>query len=384
MAGWQRTRRWLGGYVRRKAGGPEVWVVERMVAGRRIHRALDARSEREALTTLARLEAGLVERTPEGQPVVVLDSNLRDEYRAHQLAAGVTPDWATEMKRGLDWWMSVLPTLTLQHLQLRDLRAALGELTTRRPQRIKAIKGLCTWLREEGRLKASEDPAADLRVPRATPAKLRRRKVVDLEVLRRTFACLRQPYRDILTVQLASAWHISEVRRWALSGELLPAPAPKGTGAPELLGVLVTWQAKSGEPTRTPVVHPEHLEAARRLRALVRGPEAERWFPGPTAVSKALRQACDAANRQALVELGPTTDGSRRVPRWSLGQMRHTVLTAARQGGAAIHEIAAFAHHRSQRTTTAFYLDLLEPVERVPLLRLVPDAGAGGAGAKAS
>lgn len=375
---WRRTRKWLGGYVRRKGTGPEVFVVERMVSGRRIHRALDARNEREALTALARLEAGLAERAPSGSPVVQLDAQLRDEYQAYQLGAGVTAEWAAEMRRGLDWWMQRLTTVTIQHLELRDLRAALAdEVTSRHPHRIKAIKGLTRWLREQGRLKPSEDPAVDLRVPRVRAERLRRRKVVDVEVLRRTHAVLRAPYRDILTVQLASAWHISEVRRWASTGELLPGVrggrAASSTSSPPegtLLGVLVTWQAKSGEPTRTPIVHQEHLDAALRLMALRRG--GGRWFPGATAISKELRRACDEANRLAIAELGPLEDGSRRVPQWSLGQMRHTVLTLARERGASIADIAAFAHHRSQRTTTQFYLDLREPVERVPVLRLVP------------
>jgi hypothetical protein len=195
---------------------------------------------------------------------VVITADLVDKYHAHQLAAGITLEWADEVSRCLADWTDAFGGRDIRTLKLHvDIKPALARKDwKRKPHRIKALKGFFRWLREErGLLERVDDPTLDLRVPQVTPEKWRRRKVVAPELVQLVLTKLEQPARDVLHLLTATAWHLSEVYRFAAEGELVRVAQQEGGP----LAVLIT-KHKSGELTRTPVLYKEHLEAAQRLR----------------------------------------------------------------------------------------------------------------------
>jgi hypothetical protein len=355
---------WLGGYVRTGKGGRRTFIIDKWIRGHHFHLSTRCNTERAALRQYERFEADPWGFTPLGE---------------HSDAVFITPElvtefglWMRDVKRNSrEWILGVLNFLgdwglalrgkDLRRLNVqRDLKPPLNKWKSQR-QRVEAIKSFCTWLRtEKGILNKANDATQDFRIPPATAEKTRRRKVVAEENLQRVMALLSDVTRDVMTLQLGTAWHISEVRRFAQHGEILSAPG--------LLAVLVT-KHKSGELTRTPITEPEHLAAAKRIRE-------RKHIPINTTLARNLRVACDSIRREQELAGVPEKD---RMPHFRLGQMRHTVLTIAVARGATPEQAAQFAHHRSSATTKRFYIDLAVPVVTVPVLRLVkkPEEGTG-------
>lgn len=337
-------KRWLGGYVRVAKRGP-VFIIERWARGARFHVSTGCSTERAALKELERFEADPAGYVPNGgTDALRLTAEMALEYRVHQLAQGVTPEWANEVGRCLADWIDILGRHDLRRLSLhRDLKPALDRWRTRRGGRIKALKGLFRWLRQErGLVTHSQDATVDLRVPQSRPEKWRRRKIVPPEDVAAVLRHLPPETADVLHLLSATSWHLSEVRRFAEGGEIA-----QPVGAPTVLAVLIVRQ-KSGELTKTPVGYVEHLEAARRIRSS--GQVASR-----VTLARHMRIACRAAG----------------VPWFGLGQMRHTVLTWAVEDGASLKDAAEFAHHRSEATTRRWYVDLNVPRAPLPVRRLL-------------
>lgn len=346
----KRVGRWLGGYVRSTSDGRKVYVIERWGNGARWHISTGCMTERAALKELERFEENPAGYRPRGEDGLAFTADLVLAYRDHQLARGVTSEWAAEVARCLAEWMVELGgKVDLRSLDLhRDLKPALARWTTRRPHRIKALKGFFHWLREErGLVRRAQDPTLDLRVPQARPEKQARRKVVPPEDVQAVLLKLPPATRDLLHFLTATAWHLSEARRFAEGGEIA---TPMG-GDGSALAVLIV-RHKSGDLTKTPILYPEHLEAAKRLKE--RGS-----LPKRMTLARHMRKACAAAG----------------VPWFGMGQMRHSVLTWGVERGATLEGAAEFAHHRSKATTQRFYVDLAVPKTAVPILRLVEGKG---------
>lgn len=334
---------WPGGYIRTGARGRRVFIIERFVGGRRFHVSTRCSTLTAAMKQLERFETSPDLYHPAGHDSGLrLTAELALEYAKHQVATGCTKEWAKEMGRCLTAWLTVLGTRDLRGLSLhKDIKPALEAWPKRKAQRIKALKGFCRWLRvEKGLLRHSEDPTVDLRVPQPSPERFRRRKVVAPEDVAAVLKVLPQPARDVLHLLTATAWHLSEVRRFVTAGELV-----ERAGGP-VLAVLLT-RHKSGELTRTPLVFAEHLDTAKRLRAMAD-------LPTRMTFSRQMRAACDEAG----------------VPRFGMGVMRHSVLTWASERGATLGAAAAFAHHHNESTTRRFYVDMAEPVAPIPVLQL--------------
>jgi site-specific recombinase XerD len=351
-------KKWLGGYIRKGKAGP-TYVIERWISGVHFHVSTRCRTERAALKALERFEAD-----PHGfaalvvpDDAVTISAELVEAFRAACTKRGNTAEWVRQKANYLAQWAEDLGGRDLRNLSVaRDLVSALDERETCRRGRIEAIKDFCAYLRERELLKLGDDATVALKVPQATPAKHRRRRVVAEEHVRLVLehGQLPEATRDVLELQTGTGWHISEVRRFAQNGEIV---RPVG-GKP--LAVLVT-RHKSGDLTRTPISTPEHLAAAERLRKRGR-------IPIPETVSLNMKAACERI-RQEQRDAGVAEKDL--MPHWRLGSMRHTVLTWAVQHGATPAEAAEFANHRSITTTKRFYLDLAVPTVSVPVLRLV-------------
>jgi integrase len=353
---WRRVKPWVGGYVRQKVSdsgelkGPLVYVIEKWIDGIRFHASTRCNTEGAAFRQLARFQADPTEYTAAGSgtktAAVRLTDELVDEYFDYQLAKGCTLEWAAEMSRVLGDWTERIGDLDLRHLSLHtDLKPVLETWPKRKSQRIKGLKGFMRWLRtEKGLVTHSQDATVDLRVPPSRPEKWERRKVVPSEDVQAVLLKLEQPYRDILHLLTATAWHITEVRRFVEGGEIVMV----ASGEP--LAVLMT-RHKGGEIARTRIDYPEHLEAAQRLLAL-RGKLS--WPKGMTFV-RVMKAVCASAE----------------VPVFQLGVMRHSVLTWAYELGGLMPALRDFAGHKSENTTRRFYVDAAVPQGKIPVLRLL-------------
>lgn len=356
----KRVGKWEGGYIA-QTRGRRVFHVERRRGGEYVHFSTGCSTLAGARAELARWEADPSYRPgAEAAGAVRLDAELVRGYRQHMREQRLSAEWIDEVVRCLADWAEELGGRDLRVLSLqRDLVGTLdrwkvappalrrhrgGRVATgARPHHIKAIKGLFRWLRQRGVVERAKDATLDLAVPQARPEKLRRRKVVPPEDVQAVLQQLPQPTRDVLHLLTATAGHLSEVRRFAEGGEL--AQPLDG----QVLAVLVTRQ-KSGDLTRTPLLYPEHLAAAQRLRQLG-------GLPKRMTLARHMRAACEAAG----------------VPWFGLGQMRHSVATWARAAGAPVAEVAEFTGHHSPQTLRRFYLDL-EHAAPIPIRRLAPEA----------
>lgn len=343
----KRVGKWLGGYVRQTKEGKRVFIIEKWGRGSRWHVSTGCNTERAALKELERFEDNPAAYRPAQHDALrsVMDAELILGYRKFQLAKGLSPEWVDEVARCLADWMVALNGRDLRTLDLfHDVKPCLELWDTRLPHRIKALKGFFRWLRsEKGLVSRQQDPTLDLRVPVARPEQQTRDKVVPPEDVQAVLKCLKQPTRDVLLLLTATAWHLSEVRRFSEAGEILD---PIGQGSEGVLAVLLV-RHKNGDLVRNSLIYEEHKAAAERLRA--RG-----GLPKRMTLARHMIAACDEAG----------------VPWFGLGQMRHTVLTWAKQAGASLAELSEAAHHRSEQTTRRFYVN--EKVPRaIPTVRLV-------------
>lgn len=347
----------LGGYIRTGKNGRPTYVIDRWIGGVHFHVSTRCHTERAALKQLERFEANPQGYSPldaDEAPLTITSALLEDYRRFMREKKRNTVDWTGNVIRFLGDWAEDLAGKDLRRLSLaRDVEPRLDERKTSRRHRIEALKGFCSWLRLKEILTTADDATMALRVPQAEPAKNKRRRAVSLDLAELVLPKLPAVTADVLQLQSGTAWHISEVRRFASDGEIVRPIS----GAP--LAVLVT-RHKSGDLTRTPVDDPEHLAAAERLRA--RG-----HIPIRETLVRHMKAACDAVREEQRKAGVPE---EKLMPHWRLGVMRHSVLTHAVQQGATIEQASEFAHHRSKVTTARHYIDLAVPTVAVPVRSL--------------
>lgn len=337
-----RVGKWPGGYIRRTKAGADVYVLERWVRGVHFHASTRCNSLRAAMKHLERFEASPQQYLREEKRLVEglqLTDDLVKRWAAHAKRQGLSEKYIGETQRFLADWAEALDGEDLRRLTLATLQSAL-RTRKQRPHRIIAVKTFFSWLRTaEGLLRHEDDATLDLPVPQASPEKQLRRKIASQANVMKVFPFL--DFREAAVLQLlcATAWHVEEVRRFAMGGEL-------AAGVGDVLAVAQV-RHKSGELTRTPLKHPVHVFAAESVRVGGRLPEA-RWL------NRALHFGCDAAG----------------VPHFQLGHMRHTVLTWAKDAGASMADLAEFAGHKSPVTTRRFYVDQAVPTVAVPTVVL--------------
>ena len=349
MALNRKGGKWPGGYVSVGDDGQQLFVIEKMLKGRRYHVSTGAHDWVQAGKQWERFSAAPDAYEPQQagptrpEEPLYLTADLVLEYRKWMLSRinSTTTRHANEMAHRLADWTEDLAGVDLRRASLRDdLKPAVERRGTSRQHRIIAIKGLYAWLRrEKGLLTSAQDPSLDLAVPQASPEKHHRRKAVPLKDVRATLAKLKGSYRDCLLLLASTGWHVSELERFVRDEEARVAP-----GAGAVLGVLQV-RHKSGETTRTPVVDPDVLGAAKRLRK--RGEV-------PRKLNDAIYAACDKA----------------KVTRFSPGVMRHSVATWAIEAGQSPEQVAEFLGHKSKSTTLKFYADVAVPTVTLQLPKL--------------
>jgi integrase len=362
MSERKRVPGWPG-YLHKQKNGLSLFIIEKMINGRRYHVSSGAHSMKAARVQLERFEADPSRYDPRGDAGerVRLSSGLIEEWEAYQLAKGNTPVYVRDQARKVGMWAVKLRGADLRSLTLRHLREGLQGLSATK-HRIIAIKSFFSWLRtEKGLVTTAQDATLDLKVPQAEPEKRRRRKVVPWESVEKVLAHLAaqaeldrwrpkgqgdriapgldaERRRDCLLLLTATGWHVTELQRFIRGGEVVR----QASGS--VMAVLIV-RHKGGELARTPVTHREHLDAAERLRASGKAPRF---------LEKRHRAVCVAAG----------------VPPFGLGVMRHSVATWAVEAGATPDAVARFLGHKDKRTTERFYVDVAVPTNVIPLRRV--------------
>lgn len=356
---------WEGGYWRLDGRGRRVYVIRRQVGGKRYEVSTRARNEPAAVAQLRRFEADPEDYDPRGRVrpnPIYLDVKLADAFLAWSAkpkaegGRGNTGRWVHEQKLYLDWWAERLKGVDLRRLSYEEQVTPAMEAAKSQRQRGATLLALYRYLRKERGLPLTEDPVhGRLTFGEPEPEQLKRSKVIPTEHIDLVIEHLTSPWRDALTIQAGTAWHVTEVERFAVGGII--EPLPKNAQQEGVAGVLVCPRHKSGDPHRTRV-SAAVLEAAKRL--LSHGSFATgHKGRGGTAYNRAIRAACAAVKRP---------DGGVGIPPFTVGMIRHSVATHAVNACGSVQAVAEFLGHRTKKTTARFY-STFASVAKVPTLR---------------
>lgn len=337
---WKDGEKWLGGYVRvrkRRVG----FIIERRLESKRWHFNTRCNTESAALKVLERFQAD-----PHNYfrsniaKKLVLTEDLIKRFVAFQLsgADAVTPKHAVYLARYLNDWRGHFGERSLRGLSLHELKRWLAERKGAHGLRIAALKVFFAWLREEeGTLRHAEDVTLDWPVPQAVPAQRRKPKALTLDTVIAILPHLSDGDREVVAFLCGTGWHLTEVSRFAKSGEILA-----GQRDGDLATLVVLHKNREREPTA--LTQQAHVDVAHRLRA--RGQLA------PYAFSRRFGDASEAAG----------------LPRVTAGVFRHTFATWAKAAGGELTAISRFLHHKDPRTTRKFYIDMGLAPEAVPVV----------------
>ncbi len=358
-------RAWQGGRVRTKHGKP-VWLIERMVNGRRYHIQLDVRSDAAALAELALFERDPVAYQTKADAQVA-DTNAPeprltpDTLKAFlkYLKAEGSPErrprterYRKNVKAYLTWWDTKLKGRDLRTVKLRDLHAALDTETTARKQRIIVIKSFCTWLRQRGDIERQHDATLDLPVPK--PERVKRFKGYPMHQLEALYPFIADTsVRAVIAIRCKTGMHHTEIDRLAHGeGEIIPL-----SGQGQIAGVLY-FDHKKGAP-HIVSVDTHLLGLAQHLRERGACP-AESWIYKQT----------DLAAAMATEKTGKPVESIRP------GELRHSFAQWAEnfgerafpaRRGIPLEGVSAAMGHESTSTTHRFYRGL-----RIPPLTVLP------------
>ncbi len=351
---WEGGRKWLA------VDGTTTFYIRRQVNGRRYVVSTGATTRRSALAQLERFEKDPEAYQPGGEvvrePVYLTNKNVEAFLAWSKKDRQNSPAWVEKQRRILAWWQKKLGATNLRRATLQDHIIPPLKGSTSRAQRTEVIKTFYGWLRKvQHTITAHEDPTyGALPVDQGAPAQRTKSKVIPKEHYLLAREHLIGAYRDGLDVLAGTGWHVTELVRFANTGEIEPLPKSMQVlnGA---VGVLVCPRHKSGDTHRT-AVSQEVLDAAARLRAA--GWPADSVFP----FYDALAGACRAVKLPV-----PRPDGTDGIDVFSPGQFRHSVATWAFEQGADPAAVSAFLGHKSPATTKKFYATLAT-VPKIPTL----------------
>lgn len=351
-------RSWEGGRALKKRGR-EVFVIERMVSGRRYSIPLAGITESDAILELRHFErdpSGYELKSRGGEPLE-LTSDLITDYLTDLHRDGCSRIHYDDQRRYLLQWEEALKGRDLRNVTLREYRLALRTWKTAERHRTVALKGFCSWLRSEGELQATQDASTELKLPAPRAEKVTREKGYEMAHVEAIYAEIEDAsVRDFVRVAACTGMHGSEIRRIA-RGQATIIRVGKGE-----IAATVQFPHKSG--THTQSLDAATLGAIERLRE-PKGKNARgrqrAHAPVTTWIRRQVKAAAERANMEPI----------------NVGSLRHCFVTWARthgrrvvpeQGsGVDLAGIAAAIGHRSPATTRAYYDET-----KVPELILVP------------
>jgi DNA-directed RNA polymerase specialized sigma24 family protein len=353
--------KWDGGRIWRGKDRKRHFMIRRKVDGVRYELATGATTLPGAMDALRRFELDParfgVEEARRGP--LYLDDALTKEFLAWSLREKRnTTAWVARQRAALAFWADHLRGVDLKRMDLRShvLPAIEGP---GRARKVRVLKAFLSWLRKvRHSITAAEDVTfGTLSAPQSRPEQWKREKAVPKEHVDLALEHLGPPWRDALTLQVHTGWHVSEVSRFVAGGSV--EPLPRNAKVDGSSAMVVCPQTKGGGQLRTRVTA-EAEDAARRLLQLGRFKERTYY--------SAIASACAAA----------------KVPAFAPGTMRHSVATWAVNAGADPAAVSAFLGHKSEATTKRFYATLAVPARvptpRAPALQVVKADGANATG----
>ncbi len=336
-----KFRTWDGGRILVDSDGRDVYQIRKQINGKRYEVSTRCHSTKAAHEQLKRFEADPEGYMPSGLSSnrLVLDEALRDEFLAwSELEKKNTKTWVGQQRLYLTWWMEKIGSHDLHKMTLDHILPHLADPSAK-SSKISVLKVFYTWLVKVKRaLKPAQDPTfRALESIQAKPAQWKKSKVIKPEDYRLVLEALEGHWRDGLEVLAGTGWHVTELVRFVISGDVEKHQKVENS-------VVLTCPAtKGGEVLRT-AVSLEVGAAGRRLRK--RGAFDRDKF--------------DDAVKEASEKAGVK-------PHITPGRFRHSVATWAINNGADPAQVAAFLGHKSPRTTRKFYATHAVPV-KVPTL----------------
>lgn len=341
---------WLGGYIRNDKKGRKTFIIRKSVNGKRYEASTYANTQRAALKQLERFEMDPENYRPQGEerrdPLYLTEKLAQEFLDWSRDQKENSTQWRGSQRRFLVWWGTKLHQLDLRgEVTLADhVTPALDAEPTSRKQRIAVIKRFYSWLRKirhDLRVEPQHDPTlGKLSVPQSDPKQWTVPKVIPRRDYLRVLAALdpkkEQHWRDAITVQLGTGWHVSEAIRFAQSGSIERHPKIRKSAA--LSGVLVCPKSKRGHQIRV-AVSGKVLKAAKGLLAY-----GSFTYKGYT---EGITRAAERAG----------------VERFQPGRFRHTVLTDAVNSGEEPERVSAFVNHGDKRTSMRFYATYATPAK---------------------
>jgi hypothetical protein len=346
-AGTAQRVRWPGGYVRNG-----TFIIERKIGGRKFHVSTHTTTLRGAMKQLERFEEDPSAYDPRGSSggdALVLDLQLIDEFTAWHRKS-VSHEWSLDVRRLLIDWANHLRGADLRTLSLsQHLKSHLhpkppAEPPAQQHHRVKAIRKLFGWLREERELiTRAQDITLDLPVPVIKPRqRTGESKAVEEERVLKVLPLLAEHVRDVLEFLAITGWHISEVRRFAMTGTVRGRDA---ADKPEVLATVGTIHKDGGKPHFTALLFEPHVELAKRIRAR-----------GHVITKGRLRKHLLRACKQVEAKMRET-DPSAKFKPFNMGDMRASVLTWLRIAGVPPELAMAYVGHTSIETQNRFYVN---------------------------
>ncbi|WP_257455632.1 tyrosine-type recombinase/integrase [Archangium lipolyticum] len=371
------TGSWAGGRTYQNKEGETVYQLERSVSGVRYSIKLEVGSERAALAELALFDRDPVgyraqvqsAGAPQGS-AVFLDAETVQGFLLHLASKERSGGYRRDARTYLSQWAEVLARRDLRTVTLLELRRALSQWSTARKMRIITLKSFFSWLREEDRIKASEDPTLALKVPPAVAEKGVRTKGYTMAQVEKLYAAVNsQVVRDVLCLRAKTGMHNSEIERLASGkGELRVINDPSGIAG------TARFLHKNGR-VHIISLDAQGLAAAQRLQA--RGAA-----PGRNTVRESIGYASVRAGQS------PLNPGELRHSFATWAKNEGTVVKATR-GGVPLDVVASVLGHQSSRTTSKFYDGTeVPPLIAIPLklyhpqdpVAMQPRSGSAGQG----
>ncbi len=354
----EKPTKWLGGHIVWGKRGPS-YVIERWIGGRHWHVSTKCRTERAAIKELEKFEQSPADYRrvrSEKSTGLTLTPTLIDEYARWMLAKEYSKPYVREHERHLGEVMVAMAGRDLRRIgfvALREIIDGLGVVA--KWNRTKAIKAFASWLRRhKGALPRAEDPTLDLLNPVQTPEKSRQRKAMELHIVEKAIAAMKNPaIQDIAVVLAATGCHISELLRFAEGGDRnggLFEPADWQAGDGTVANLLVRHKSDmKAKRTATHVVaitDQRTLDALKRIRARGAAPS---------------RGAIQVSDNQVSEAIGV---------KYRMGSNRHSVATWLAKGRVPDADIASQLGQSTTKMARQVYIDLGMSARAVPIPKL--------------
>lgn len=367
--------RWPGGRIAKGHHGRVVYVIERMVEGKRVALPLDVPAgkagENAALSALGTFEAdpfGFMAAHKRGATKMLLDAQAADDFDTYLATQGRSERYRNNVGHYLSVWADRFSGRDLRSVTTGELKAALREWGNAERHRVIAIKSFCSWLREEVcSMPVGADPTLALKVPPARAEKAIRTKGYPMELVAAIYSEVdAQDVRDVICLRAKTGMHETEAGR-VLRGEVVIREIAEGP-----IAGTIRFDHKSGR------VHVQSLDAqalAAAKRLVARGGKGIDNRRQHREIAKAAARLTTRARER--------TPEAKAVEPIAPGELRHSFVTWARshgvevraaEAGVGLDRIADAIGHQSKRTTMRFYDGTeVPPMIAIPLVLAHPN-----------